>query len=411
MAEEQTRIRQVAWMELFPWLGLVRAVRLAFAPRMIVLAAIGLGATNSGWGLIGLVFSGSTDESLVRVRSDVEQWRSMLVSDLAGEITLPPVSVSVLDPATSRAQEPWKLLTFPFAELFQWKVTVASFTYLLLCGVWALLVWSLFGGAITRSAALWLAREERLNFTNSIWWGVRKWPAYFGGPIFPLVGVLLAVIPIAVLSLLLKNNLGVLLLGIVWPAVLLCGLFVAILLVGLLFGWPLMWPTVSAEGTDSFDALSRSYSYTYQRPVNYLFYAAVAGVLGMLAWVVVLIFAKGVITYSYWAASWGAGGARMTEIIDTTTNQDAAGVFAAGAHAIGFWVRVVKTLAAGFLFSYFWCAGTYIYFLLRQSVDATEMDEVFVEEEPESYALPPLKTEPGQPPQVAEPDAGMAKPE
>ena len=156
MADEQTRIRQVAWMELFPWLGLVRAVRLAFAPRMILLAAIGLGATNSGWGLIGLVFSGSTDESLVRVRSDVEQWRSMLVSDLAGEITLPPVSVSVLDPATSRAQEPWKLLTFPFAELFQWKVTVASFTYLLLCGVWALLVWSLFGGAITRGAALWL---------------------------------------------------------------------------------------------------------------------------------------------------------------------------------------------------------------------------------------------------------------
>ena len=160
-------------------------------------------------------------------------------------------------------------------------------------------------------------REERLSFMSSIWWGVRKWPAYFGGPIFPLVGVFLAVFPIAVLCLLLKSNFGLLLMGIIWPVVLLCGLFVAILLVGLLFGWPLMWPTVSAEGTDSFDALSRSYSYTYQRPVHYLFYAAVAGVLGMLAWVVVLIFAKGVIVYSYWAASWGSGGARMTEIIDS----------------------------------------------------------------------------------------------
>jgi len=40
------------------------------------------------------------------------------------------------------------------------------------------------------------------------------------------------------------------------------------------------------------------------------------------------------------------------------------------------------------------------------------MDEVFVEEEPESYGLPPLKTEPGQVPQVSEPPAGgMAKPE
>ncbi len=70
--------------------------------------------------------------------------------------------------------------------------------------------------------------------------------------------------------------------------------------------------------------------------------------------------------------------------------------------AIGFWVDVVKTVAVGFLFSYFWSAATYIYFLLRQSVDATEMDEVAVEEEPESYGLPPIANEPGGTPQVAE---------
>ena len=40
MPEEQTRIRQIAWLELFPWLGLIRAVRLAFAPRIILLGAI-----------------------------------------------------------------------------------------------------------------------------------------------------------------------------------------------------------------------------------------------------------------------------------------------------------------------------------------------------------------------------------
>jgi hypothetical protein len=400
-------------MELFPWLGLVRAVRLAFMPRMIVLAAIGLAATNAGWGLMGWIFSGSEDKSLVEARGMIEAFRLLQV-DGFGEITksiaLPSVSISVLDPANSAAQVPWNWLSYPFRQLFEWDVSVASFTYLLLCGIWALLVWSLFGAAISRGAAVWFAREDRLGLMSSVWWAVRKWPAYFGGPIFPLIGVLLAVIPVAILCLLLKLPIGVLLLGIVWPIVLLCGLFLAILLVGLLFGWPLMWPTVSAEGTDSFDALSRSYSYTYQRPVNYLFYAAVAGVLGMLAWVVVLIFAKGVITYSYWAASWGAGGARMREIM--TVPPEAGSVFAMGAHAIGFWVRAVMTLAVGYLFSYFWCAATYIYFLLRQSVDATEMDEVFVEEEPESYGLPPLKTEPGQVPQVSEPPAGgMAKPE
>ncbi|HEY2759510.1 MAG TPA: hypothetical protein VGI75_02165, partial [Pirellulales bacterium] len=186
---------------------------------------------------------------------------------------------------------------------------------------------------------------------------------------------------------------------------LLCGLFLAILLVGLLFGWPLMWPTISAEGTDSFDALSRSYSYTYQRPVHYLFYAAVAGVLGMLAWVVVLIFAKGVITYSYWAASWGAGANRIDDLRIAASNPEASGLFGMGAHAIGFWVNVVKTIAVGFLFSYFWCAATYIYFLLRQTVDATEMDEVALDEQSEAYSLPPLINDASGMPQVSDPPA------
>jgi hypothetical protein len=312
------------------------------------------------------------------------------------------------------------VITYPFSQLFKWDVTVASFTYLLLCGVWALLVWALFGGAISRGAALWFAREDRLSFRRSLGWGVKKWPAYFGAPMFPLVGVLIAVIPVAILCLLLKIPVGVLVVGIIWPVVLLCGLLLAILLVGLLFGWPLMWPTISAEGTDSFDALSRSYSYTYQRPVHYLFYAAVAGVLGMLAWVVVLIFAKGVIEYSYWAASWGCGTPRIQEIRQIAEAPpslelapslsgfapppptDGGGLLEKGSLAVGFWVRVVKYIAVGFLFSYFWCAATYIYFLLRQSVDATELDEVAVEEEPEAYGLPPIINEPGGPPQVAD---------
>jgi hypothetical protein len=153
-----------------------------------------------------------------------------------------------------------------------------------------------------------------------------------------------------------------------------------------------------------------------------LFYAAIAGILGTLAWVVVLIFARGVINYSYWAASWGSGGTRIQEIrelaepvtplqnvtvpptsVAPTAPPDVGWSLWAGSRAIGFWVRVVKTLAIGFLFSYFWCAVTYIYFLLRQAVDATEMDEVAVEEEPEQYGLPPLQTAPGSPQQVFEP--------
>jgi hypothetical protein len=419
MAQEQSTIRHISWQDLFPWLGLVRAVRFAFAPRNLIFAAVGLAAMNAGWGFVGWLFPKDTDTddaSLKGVRAQIELWREVPVPDIDGDVSLPPVSASVLDPATSRAQTPWQILTFPFEALFKWNVTLGSFTYLLLCGIWALLVWSLFGAAITRGAALWFAREDRLSLRHSLLWGVKRWPAYFGGPMFPLAGVLIAVIPVAILCLMLKIDIGVLLVGIIWPIVLLFGgLFLAILLVGLLFGWPLMWPTISAEGTDSFDALSRSYSYTYQRPVHYLFYAAVAGVLGMLAWVVVLIFAHGVITFSYWAASWGSGAKQIQDIKQIAEASpalaahanwpDASWSFWAGSRVIGFWVRIVKYLAVGFLFSYFWCAATYIYFLLRQAVDATEMDEVAVEEEPEPYGLPPMSSEPGGAPQVTEPPA------
>ena len=52
----------------------------------------------------------------------------------------------------------------------------------------------------------------------------------------------------------------------------------------------------------------------------------------------------------------------------------------------------VKIVAAGFLYSFFWCASTAIYFLLRRDVDATEMDEVFQEDQDEeTYGLPAVE--------------------
>ena len=44
--------------------------------------------------------------------------------------------------------------------------------------------------------------------------------------------------------------------AIFWPISLLGCFGIAVLLLGLLFGWPLIWPTISTEGTDSFDGLS-----------------------------------------------------------------------------------------------------------------------------------------------------------
>ena len=52
-------LRQIAWHDVFPWLSLVRAVRLAAAPRLVLLAALGLALTAGGWRAIGRSFSNS----------------------------------------------------------------------------------------------------------------------------------------------------------------------------------------------------------------------------------------------------------------------------------------------------------------------------------------------------------------
>ena len=64
-----------------------------------------------------------------------------------------------------------------------------------------------------------------------------------------------------------------------FPVLMLLGFGQAVLLIGLV-GYPLMYATVSAEGSDTFDALSRSYNYVFQSPWNYIWYSLVAILYG-----------------------------------------------------------------------------------------------------------------------------------
>src|SRR3954452_16896856 len=61
MADTQTKVREVAWNELFPWLLLLRSVRIALMASVLVLGAAGLIATVIGWALLTEAFSHSSD--------------------------------------------------------------------------------------------------------------------------------------------------------------------------------------------------------------------------------------------------------------------------------------------------------------------------------------------------------------
>ena len=247
---------------------------------------------------------------------------------------------------------------------------------LILCGLTGVAIWAFFGAAICRTAAVRLAADEQVGFGAALRYACRKWPAYFAAPLLPIGGVILVTIAVLVLGWIMRTNVGLVLVGFLWPLVLVAGFLMAILLLGVLFGFPLMWGTIGAEGTDSFDALSRSYAYVFQRPLRYLFYIVVAGLLGWLGWIVVWNFAEGVIWLGYWAAGWGCG--RTRSLLSAPAKGSATSACSAP-RMIHFWPAACRLLAVGYMFSYFWTASAAIYFLLRHDVDATEMDEVFLD--------------------------------
>src|SRR5262249_26413575 len=123
--------------------------------------------------------------------------------------------------------------------------------------------------------------NERVSLTDAVKFVITRYKAYLAAPIIPLIFLAVLTIILLVFGFLegITGPVGDIVFTILWPIAILIGLIMAVVLVGLV-GWPLMYTTISAEGSDSFDAISRSYSYVYQAPWQYLWYALVALVYG-----------------------------------------------------------------------------------------------------------------------------------
>lgn len=413
MSEAQgTTVRTIAWKEVFCWVHIFRTFRIAVGARVLALGAIGALLTAIVWWLFAtLLLPGEEPDSLPTAWLQpytVCPWKTVTDQMVPDRPSLPgvPERIDELFPAV-QAWHPgdpllgaWSRLTRPLWSAFDPSLALRDFVCLLLCGLGAAAVWGLFGGAIARIAAVELATEEHVGLMAALRFAARKWISHFVAPLLPLAGIATAAVPAILVAWLLRFDVGLFLLALAWPVLLLLGFIIVLLLLGLLFGWPLMWPTISAEGTDSFDALSRSYAYVFQRPLHYLFYAAVAAVLGGLGWLLVKNLAAAVALATYWSASWTAGNDRLQQII---SGEALEGIAHAGAVVIRYWVGCVKLLATGFFFGYFWVASTAIYFLLRRDVDNAPIDEVFLEadESEKSYGLPAISADSAGAPVVA----------
>lgn len=380
MESDSGTIRTVVWKELCPWLNIFRVFRLSIALPALLFGAAAILLTAIGWWFVALFFGADSLGTQWLAPYSNSPWTAVTTM-VPDQPAIPDAMAGLgwLQPHQG-PHEPvfssWVTLNAPLVNgLATPGLTVRAGVCLILCGLWGAAVWAFFGAAITRMAAVQLAAGERITLAAAMRHAAAKWPSYFAAPLLPVGGVILAAIPVLILGVLIRANWILFLISFIWPLALAAGLLMALLLLGVLFGWPLMWATISSEGTDSFDALSRSYAYTFQRPLQYLFYAVIAAVIGGLGWLLVQNFAAGVVWMSYWAAGLGAGGDR----IDSIMNGGLTGFSGFGAGLIHFWAGCVKLAAVGYLFSYFWTSVACIYLLLRRDVDATEMDEVFLD--------------------------------
>lgn len=392
MTEEVGVVRRVVWRDILPWLIIFRAFRISVSLPVLSLATIGWLLTPVGSQIGSALFLGNADVVTT-------EWATPLNDFVSGSETLSAIpGMTTLTAASNPISLVYQHFTDPFVQFFDRSNTVRESAYHLFRGLWSIGVWAFFAGAITRIATVQLGREERVDLRSAVVYAARQYGWSFVAPFFPLFGVLLASIPLIVLGFIMRADAGMVVAGIAWPFALLGGLAITILLLGLLAGWPLMWPTISSEEHgDAFEAFSRSFSYVFQRPLQYLFYLVLAGLIGGVGWVLVSHVSEAVIELTYYGASWGA----TNERIDLVAFGDYTGTMGTGVGLIRLFDGLVRLIAMAFNFSFFFCVLTAIYLVMRRDVDKTDFDEVFVEDSKPSYSLPPLKPDAEGEPQVA----------
>jgi len=302
--------------------------------------------------------------------------------------------------------------------------------YLVVYGLIAVLLWALFGGAIARIAAVQAARDDRLSPLAALRFAARRLLWLIAAPALPAVVILLILLALAVGGWMFFNVPGLDIIGaLLFVLFLLGGLIAAVLLVGLLIAGGLLYPSLAAEGTDAFDAVSRSFNYVFGRPWQWALYTAVLLVYGAIAFVVVTFVIDLSLDLTYdateiWVANkvpsqkqvdddpelaervyrfqalWSPD--QVTSFEHDVSDKHVSWTGETAGWIIGAWKALLLMLLPAFVITFCISGHTLMYLLLRRSADGTDVEEVY-QELPRPPAAPPEKVEPGPAAPAAEP--------
>jgi hypothetical protein len=386
---DSKQLRQIDWEQLIPALRLFRCQRLALGLGQLALVALGLIVMSAGWRFFSGLYSSSTDEVVVQYRDTLRampwEWTVFQPSTWSSSFLLPDVSDKLLAAAK---------------QLFNNQLTLSGWVYFLLCTAWAITVWSIIGAAITRMAALRLTRNEKVTAGAAWSYGWERWTSYVAGPVMIIGGALLIAVPLMLAGLVARFDFGALLVSLGWPLMILLGVALAVLTIGASVGWPLMWATISVEGTDAFDGISRTFSYIFNRPMRTIAYVMLSSFIGLIAVAILAVIVKQFDAMLVWGISLGAGSERAAQLIPGTENTADGALLAGAKMLIRFFSGIIKLVPLAYAVNFFWYSATQIYLLLRNAEDGAEFDEVFVGGNAAAFGLPALKTDENGVPRV-----------
>jgi hypothetical protein len=270
--------------------------------------------------------------------------------------------------------------------------------YCAIFGLIKLCIVSIGGGAICRIAALQFARDEKPGVTEALRYSLRRFWSFFMTPLVP-AGIALAAGAFIFFLGVLGNipfGLGELIVGLFVLLGLAAGAIIAAVMIGAAAGFNLMFPAIAYDGSDSMDAVSRSFNYVYARPWRMGFYTITAFVYGAICYIFVRFFAFLLLWATYAGLRLGAGLNSAKGLPDKIAavwrepsfsqllvySTDTGSMSERGAALLIYLsVLIIVGLVVSFIISFYFSSNTVIYALMRNRVDGADLEEIYTEPE------------------------------
>lgn len=356
--------RMTRW---FPWLRLLRAFHIAIDPRLLLVALLAILIWSSGETLILKLAEQSGITAPLPLVGIASALTAAKATDLSRAVAAP--WDTALNSLRYSAPTLWPLQCVMAFASFLLEGTDSWGAWGMRWGLlaWTLLVTGVSGGLICRMAALKSGPAGGASLSNSFRFALKRAFAYACAPLMAFIGFSLLWFAVAGMGFLARiPGVGEWLLAIVWPISLVIGFLMALLVVIVNVGWPLMIAAISVESSDSFDGLSRANTYLLNRPLYAVFLALFAVAYGG----VLLFFVSG-----------------LTDLAASLTSRALA---VREGNVTEAWLGLVRLVPLAFVYSYFWTATTMIYLLLRRREDATPLTEIKPDDTLTESRSPPL---------------------